>query len=82
MTFSQLTIPTFTNISIPFLKDIPFLFIIFITFFIVYAIVSIILIYHWSQYGTHKGTMLFTEILFLTISLCLFTVAFLALNYY
>lgn len=82
MTSSQVTIPAFPKISVPFLENLPVLFIIFVAFFTVYIIVSVILIYHWTQYGTHKGTMIFAETAFILVSAGLFTVAFLALSYY
>ncbi|MDQ5969342.1 MAG: hypothetical protein QG579_499 [Patescibacteria group bacterium] len=82
MTSSQFTIPALPKISVPFLENLPVLFIIFVAFFTVYIIVSVILIYHWTQYGTHKGTMIFAETAFILVSAGLFTVAFLALSYY
>lgn len=82
MTSSSFTVPAIPNLSIPFLANIPVLFMIFISFFVVYVIVSIILMYHWSHYGTHRGVMVFVETLFVSVSVGLFIFTFLALSYY
>lgn len=82
MTSSQFTIPALPSMSVPFLENVPILFIIFVMFFIVYVIMSVVLVYHWGQYGTHKGMMIFVEAVFTVVSVGLLTVAFLALNYY
>ncbi len=82
MTSSQFTIPSISNVSISFIENLPILLIIFVAFFTVYIIVSVILAYHWTQYGTHKGTIVFAETIFVLVSVGLFVVAFLALNSY
>lgn len=82
MTSSDFSIPAFPEIHIPFLAEVPVLFVIFISSFIIYVIISIILMYHWSQYGTHRGVIVFAQALFVIVSVVLFILAFLALSNY
>lgn len=65
-----------------FIDGTPILLILFILFFVVYAIVSIILMYHWSEYGMYSAKVILAETVFVVVSLVLFTISFLALNYY
>jgi len=82
MDLPQITIPYLSDMAIPFLTNIPILLIVFISFLVVYIIFSVILIYHWTAYGMHNGTILFAETVFTAVSLVLLIMAFLALNYF
>lgn len=77
----EFEMPTLDGTPLYFLKEIPIFFIIFIIFFVVYVIVSFILMYHWSAYGMRRSFILTAETVFVLVSLFLFIISFLSLNY-
>lgn len=81
MDLSQVILPVFPNISLSFLANTPLLLIIFIAFFIVYLIITIVLVYHWVEYGMRNGAVVLAELVFVLVSTVLFIISFLALNY-
>ncbi|HBD24807.1 MAG: hypothetical protein A2566_00080 [Candidatus Zambryskibacteria bacterium RIFOXYD1_FULL_40_13] len=81
MQLSQYLGPILPDFVTSFLAGIPVFLIILVIFFIMYCIVSVILIYHWTQYGMKSVTVLFAETLFVFVSLFLFTLSFMSLNY-
>ncbi|MFA7216797.1 MAG: hypothetical protein WC095_02350 [Candidatus Paceibacterota bacterium] len=82
------------NITPPnFIKNIPevgsflvlhssILYIILGIFFLGYLVVSTILIYHWNTYGMRAQGVIVAEILYLFVSLSLFSIAVLSLYYF
>lgn len=78
----QLLLPSFPNISLSFLVNTQVLLVVLVLFFILYAIISLVLFYHWSEYGMRSGGILLTETLFSLVSVVLFTIAGLAIYYY
>ena len=83
----QFDLPALPFQSLPFdkllfLLNTPVLIVIFVLFSIVYAIVSIVLIYHWSSYGMRSAGVLIAETLFIFVSVILFGVASFALYYF
>lgn len=83
----QIDVPVMSLPSLPidkllFLINTPVLLVIFVLFSIVYAIVSIILIYHWTTYGMRSAGILIAETLFIFISVVLLIITFMALNYF
>jgi hypothetical protein len=49
-------------------------------FFAIYALVSIILMYHWRRYGMKNSAIIFAEALFTFVSVGLFAVASISLG--
>jgi hypothetical protein len=82
MLSSQVIFSSFPTIQMSFLSDTPILLIILIIFFVLYSIVSMALLYHWSEYGMHSGSVLLAKTIFVFVSVVLFTVSFLTLNYF
>lgn len=60
----------------------PILYVILGIFFLGYLIMSIILIYHWNTYGMRAQGVIVAEILYLFVSLALFSIAVLSLYYF
>jgi cytochrome b subunit of formate dehydrogenase len=58
------------------------LIIILALFFIFYVIVSGVLMYHWSAYGMKSFGVIFSESLFIIVSIVLFIVASLSIFYF
>lgn len=83
----QFEFPQLAPMSLPF-GNISFfistqiLFVILGVFFVFYAIVSGVLIYHWSAYGMRHRGILVAESLYLAVSIALFIVAGLSILYY
>jgi hypothetical protein len=83
-----LEIPKYTppdfikHINFNFLVNTPFLIAIFTLFALTYASVSVVLVYHWAKYGMKSRTVIFTEVLYLLVSLGLFWLASLSLLSY
>lgn len=82
MELSQFNFPDFLNIDISFMFSTQVLLIVLVLFFIIYAIVSGVLIYHWSAYGMRSPGILVAETLFLFVSMALFVFAGLAISYF
>jgi len=59
-----------------------FLTIILGLFFIFYLGVSLFLLYHWVSYGMNSAGIILAEVVFTTVSVVLFTIAVLSINYY
>ena len=78
----KLSIPALPFDKLSFLLNVPILLIIFAIFFVFYAIVSIVLFYHWSEYGMRHAGIYLAEAIFMVVSVLLFVVAGLALHYF
>jgi len=62
--------------------NIPVLIIFFFIFFVFYAIISSVIVYHWSAYGMKSRGIIIAEALFFGVSFALFAVATLSLFYF
>jgi hypothetical protein len=82
MLSSQVILSSFPSVPMSFLANTTILLIILIVFFVVYSIVSAVLLYHWSEYGMRSGAVFLAKTVFTLVSLVLFTISFLALNYF
>ena len=82
MQLPQFSMPVFPHIDVSSFINTPTLLIILVLFFIAYAIVSGILMYHWSAYGMKSQGVLIAETLFLFVSVILFVIASLGLYYF
>lgn len=82
MQTSQIIATVFPHVSLSFLSTTPILLVLLIIFIILYVIVSLVLFYHWSEYGMGSSVILFAKTVFIAVSLILFTVSFIALNYF
>ena len=51
-------------------------------FFMVYLILSVVLMYHWSAYGMRSFGIFVGEAVFTFVSIVLFALAFMALTYF
>ena len=58
------------------------LWVVLVLFFVVYLAVSAALFYHWSSYGMRSAGILMAESIFTLVSITLFTVAGLAIQYF
>jgi hypothetical protein len=77
-----LSVPSIPHIDVSSFVSIPVLSIILGLFFIFYAIVSAVLMYHWSEYGMRSFTVILAEGIFVVVSLALFVVCGLGLHYF
>ena len=82
MQLAPLTMPPLPFINTAFLVNVPVLVIILVLFFIVYTIISSLLMYHWTAYGMYSGAVMFTMLLFLFVSVGLFSTAVLGIGYF
>ena len=82
MTPPLITLPTLPAIHVSFVLSTPALFAILSLFFLVYLVVSGVLFYHWTSYGMGSHGIYVGEILFVSVSIILFFVAFVSANYY
>ena len=82
MQVPPLFIPALPHISWSVFINTPILIIILTLFFIVYAIITSILMYHWSAYGMKSSGILVGQTLFLFVSVILFVIAGLAVHYF
>ena len=73
-------LPHFTNFNGLSFLSFPILVGILIVFFVLYLIVTLILMYHWSEYGMKSRGVIFGRLVFLCGSAFLFFVAITALN--
>ena len=69
-------------LSLPIVISSQALFILLALFFVVYAIISGVLVYHWSAYGMRSAGIVVAELLFLMVSIALFVFSILAIYYY
>ena len=77
-----LVVPSFDNINFSVFLSRPILLVVFVVFFLVYAVLSGIVIYHWKAYGMKGRGVLVAESLFLFVSLVLFVVSAVAMTYF
>ncbi len=77
-----LSLPSLPSIKASLIVNTPILTIILVVALIIYSIVSAILVYHWSSYGMRAASVLFAEALFLIVSVTLFVISGLAINYF
>ena len=74
--------PTFNNINFSVFLSKPILMIVFVVFFLVYSVLSGVIIYHWNAFGMKSGGIVIAESVFLFVSVVLFVVAGLTITYY
>lgn len=60
----------------------PFMVLVFAVFVIIYAIYSIVLFYHWSEYGMKSREVILAESLFTIVSLVLFLAVGVSVYFY
>ena len=82
MELPKLSMPAFPHIQASIFVNRPVLLVIFAMFFIVYAVITWVLMYHWSAYGMKSQGILVTETLFLFVSAVLFVVAGFGIYYF
>jgi len=84
MEFPKFVMPAFPNfhISMATFINTPVLWIIFGIFFIVYALISIVLVYHWIAYGMKSRGVIIGAVLFISVSIVLFSVSLSAIYYF
>ena len=82
MQLPPLVMPAFPHIHASFLINAPVLLVILFLFFIIYSIITGVLLYHWSAYGMRNAGIIAAESLFLLVSFSLFTVSGLAIYYF
>jgi hypothetical protein len=84
MELPKLSMPAFLqiNISLSTFVNAPVLWVIFGVFFIIYAIISLVLIYHWIAYGMRSKGIMVGATLFIFVSIALFSVSLSALYYF
>jgi len=82
MQIAPLTMPSLPFVNAAFFVNVPVLLGILVIFFIVYAIISSLLVYHWTAYGMYSITVMVTMLLFIFVSVGLFSVAALAIGYF
>jgi len=77
------------SITLPFVGDKLFslvsgniLMISLVLFFICYSVVSVFLIYHWTAYGMRHAGVILAETVFILVSVLLFIVAIISINYF
>ncbi len=76
-----LALPGFPQVNLSWLFSSPLLIVIFILFSLIYAIITVVLFYHWYQYGMKHRGILIAEALFVLVSFVCFGVSLTALNY-
>jgi hypothetical protein len=76
------TLPSFSTLHISILVSKPILIGVLSIFFILYSIVSGVLLYHWSAYGMRSPGIVVAESFFFFISIVLFVFAGLSIYYY
>lgn len=68
--------------KLDYILNRPVLFIVFCLFFLVYSVLTAVLVYHWNNYGMRSKGILFAESLFFLVSISLFVVAGLSIYYF
>jgi len=76
------SLPSFSTFHISILINKPILVGVFVIFFILYSIVSGVLLYHWSAYGMRSPGIVVAESFFFFVSIVLFVFAGLSIYYY
>lgn len=80
MVLPNLNIPTFLHIPYSLFVNLPIFLIILSVFFVLYTVITSVLMYHWLTYGMKSPGVLVAESLFLLISVVLFVIAGMALS--
>ncbi len=75
-------VPAFPNFISSFFSTAPILPVVLGLFFVLYMIVSAALVYHWSEYGMYSAKVILAETTFVIVSVVLFVISTIALNYY
>ena len=78
----QFPLPTFLHTNPLSIITAPALFIILALFFVVYSVLTGMLMYHWSAYGMKSQGVLVAESLFIFVSIILFLTAGFGLYYF
>ncbi len=81
MTIPKLTL-VFPHLALNLIISTPALVIILLGFFVIYAIFSLVLYYHWLSYGMGNKGILAAEGLYFMVSVFLFVISALAITYY
>ena len=81
MNLTKLDFSTLSKLASTYFLNKSIMFGFLALFFIVYAIISAIIMYHWSSYGMDSKGIIIGRSLFLIVSVSLFLIAILALNY-
>ncbi|HEY4505228.1 MAG TPA: hypothetical protein VJG67_00855 [Candidatus Paceibacterota bacterium] len=76
------SLPALPDIDLSLFINKPVFVAILVFFFVIYTIISSVLMYHWSSYGMRSAGVVIGETIFVLVSLALFTVAGLAINYF
>ena len=77
-----LIVPTFNNINLSVFISRPILLVLLVIFFLIYSVLSGVILYHWKAYGMRSHGILLAESLFLFVSLVLFVIAGTAMTYF
>lgn len=77
-----LIVPKFSNINFSIFLSRPILLILLVIFFLIYSILSGVILYHWKSYGMKGPGVLLAESLFLFVSLVLFVIAGVSMTYF
>ena len=72
----------FPQIKASLFINLPVLVIILSLFFIFYALVTSVLMYHWSSYGMRAPGIVVAESLYLLVSVILFVISGMSLYYF
>lgn len=78
-TFSFPQIPGF---SLHIVFNRPMLMVVFVIFFLIYAVLSSVIFYHWSAYGMRSAGIMFARSLFIFVSIVLFVMAGFSIFYF
>lgn len=76
------TLPTIPTFHLSILVSKPILIGILFVFFVLYSIVSGVLLYHWSAYGMRSPGIVVAESFYFFVSIVLFVFAGLSIYYY
>jgi hypothetical protein len=78
----SILVPSFSFFEGSFILGKPFMVVVLVIFFAMYAVYSSVLIYHWSSYGMKNPDIIFAETLFIMVSLSLFIISGTSLFFY
>lgn len=77
-----LEFPKIPFLNLEFLSTYPILMYVLYIFGVFYLIITGILFYHWISYGMGSHGVYVAEILFVSVSILFFVIAFLSLSYF
>ncbi len=77
-----LIVPSFKNINFSVFLSRPILLVVFVVFFLIYAVLTAVIIYHWKAYGMKSPGIIAMEGIFLFVSLVLFVIAGTSMTYF